>query len=100
VTAKILLLIVVFVLSLALGLWLLLGRGPRRHRAFRQAQRLLDQGNWKDALDILMSLQAEARLSPVWQDRLRAAAGECHQLAADQLLKEKQFEDAFRPPSP
>jgi tetratricopeptide (TPR) repeat protein len=96
VTAKIILLIVVFVLSLALGLWLLLGRGPRRHRAFRQAQRLLDQGKWQDALDILATLQAEARLSPVWQDRLRAAAGECHQLASDQLLKDKQFEEALR----
>jgi len=96
VTAKIILLVVVFVFSLALGLWLLLGRGPRRHRAFRQAQRLLEQGNWKDALDILTELQAESRLSPVWQDRLRAAAGECHQLATDQLLKEKQFEEALR----
>jgi tetratricopeptide (TPR) repeat protein len=96
VTVTLLLLIVVFVLSLALGLWLLLGRGPRRHRAYRNAQRLLDQGNWNQALDTLTALQAEGRLSPVWQDRLRAAAGECHQQAADQLLKEKQFEEALR----
>lgn len=95
-TAKILLLAVVFVFSLALCLWLLLGGGPRRHRAFRRAQRLLEEGNWKDALEILTSLNEEGRLSPVWQDRLRVAAGECHQLAADQLLKEKQFEEALR----
>jgi tetratricopeptide (TPR) repeat protein len=96
VTAKIIFLIVVFVFSLALCLWLLLGRGPRRHRAFRQAQRLLEEGNWKDALDILTTLQDESHLSPVWQDRLRAASGECHQQAADQLLKDKQFEEALR----
>jgi tetratricopeptide (TPR) repeat protein len=96
VTGKIILLAIVFVFSLALGLWLLLGRGPRRHRAFRQAQRLLERGNWKDALDILTVLIAEPRLSPVWQDRLRAAIGECHQLATDQLLKDKQFEEALR----
>jgi Flp pilus assembly protein TadD len=96
VTAKIILLIVVFVLSLALGLWLLLERGPRRHRAFRNAQRLLEQDNWKDALDILTALQTEGRLSAIWQDRLRAVSGECHQRAADQLLKEKQFEEALR----
>jgi tetratricopeptide (TPR) repeat protein len=96
VTAKIILLVVVFVFSLALCLWLLLGRGPRRHRAFRQAQWLLDRGNWKDALDILTALQDEARLPPVWQERIRAAAGECHQLAADQLLKDRQFEEALR----
>ncbi len=93
--AKIYLLIVVFVLSLALCLWLLLGRGPRRHRAFRHAQRLLEQGDWKSALDIVTALQAEARLSTVWQDRLRTVAGESHQFAADQMLKEKHFEEAL-----
>jgi tetratricopeptide (TPR) repeat protein len=96
VTVKILLLIVVFLLSLALCLWLMLGRGPRRHRAFRHAQRLLEQGDWKEALDIVTALLAEPRLSNVWQDRLRATAGEAHQLAADHLLKEKQFEEALR----
>jgi tetratricopeptide (TPR) repeat protein len=96
VIAKIILVIGVFVFSLALCLWLLLGRGPRRHRAFRQAQRLIEQGNWKEALDILTALNVEGRLSPVWQDRLRSAQGECHLLAADQLLKKKQFEDALR----
>jgi len=95
VTAKIILLLVVFLLSLALCLWLLLGRGPRRHRAFRHAQRLFDQGDWKAALEIVTALQAESRLSTVWQDRLRALAGECHQLAADQMLKEKNFEQAL-----
>ncbi|MHB1422585.1 MAG: tetratricopeptide repeat protein [Gemmataceae bacterium] len=93
---KIILLAVVFLFSLALGLWLLLGRGPRRHRVFRQAQRLLERGNWKEALDILATLNEESRLSPVWRERLRAIVGECHQLAADQLLKEKQFEEALR----
>jgi tetratricopeptide (TPR) repeat protein len=96
VTFKILLPVVVFVFSLALCLWLILGRGPRRHRAFRQAQRLLDEGKWKDALDILTALNEESSLSLMWQDRIRALAGECHQLAADQLLKEKQFEEALR----
>jgi tetratricopeptide (TPR) repeat protein len=96
VNAKILLLLVVFVLSLALGLWLLLGRGPRRYRAFRRAHLLLEQGQWKEALDILTALQTEPRLSAVWQDRLRSTAGEAHQRGVDPLLKEKQFEEALR----
>jgi tetratricopeptide (TPR) repeat protein len=95
VTFKILLLVVVFVFSLALCLWLILGPGPRRHRAFRQAQRLLDESNWKDALEILTAIGEESGLSPAWLDRIRELAGECHQLAADQLLKEKQFEEAL-----
>jgi tetratricopeptide (TPR) repeat protein len=96
VNAKIILLILVFVLSLALCLWLLLGRGPRRHRAFRNAQRLLDLGDWQEALDIVTALQAESRLSPVWGDRLRSTAGEAHQRGAEQMLKEKNFEEALR----
>jgi tetratricopeptide (TPR) repeat protein len=96
VAVKIILPAVLFVFLLVLLLWLLLGRGPRWRRAFRQAQRLLDHGNWKDALDILTFLNAETGSSPTWQDRLRAATGACHQLAADQLLKEKQFEDALQ----
>ncbi len=93
---KIIPLVVFFGFLLVLFLWLLLGRGPRRRRAFGKAQWLLDQGNWKDALDILTLLNSEGSLSPTWQDRLRVAAGECHQLAAGQLLKEKQFEEALR----
>jgi len=92
---KILLLVVVFAITLALCLWLILGNGPRRHRAFRQARRLLDESKWKEALDILTALSEEKSLSPVWQDRIRALSGECHQLAADQLLKEKEFEEAL-----
>ncbi|MGH7172012.1 MAG: hypothetical protein ACRELG_17190, partial [Gemmataceae bacterium] len=96
-TAKILILfLIVFGLSLVLTLWLLLGRGPRRHRAFRQAQRCLERGDWKEALQLLTALQVDAPRASLWQERLRAAAGECHQQAADQLLKEKQFEEALR----
>jgi tetratricopeptide (TPR) repeat protein len=96
VAAKIIPFVVLSVFLLLLLLWLLLGRGPRRRRAFRLAQRLLHNDDWKDALDILTFLNAEAGLSPTWQDRLRAATGYCHQVAADQLLKEKQFEEALR----
>jgi tetratricopeptide (TPR) repeat protein len=96
VTANIIPLAVLVVFLLALCLWLLLGQGPRRSRAFHQAQRLLAGGNWKGALDILTLLNAEAPIAPMWQDRFRTAVGECHQRAADQLLEEKQFEEALR----
>ena len=96
-TAKIILLSVAFLIVLALCLWLVLGRGPRRTRAFRKAQWLLEQeGEWREALDILTQLQAEVGLSSAWQDRLRAATGDAHLRGADQLLKDKQFEEALK----
>jgi tetratricopeptide (TPR) repeat protein len=96
VTVKLILPIAVFLLALALCLWLLLGRGPRRQRAFRRAQRLLEEGGWENALAIVTAIQAEPRLSPLWQERLRSLGGESHQQAADLLLKEKRFEDALK----
>ncbi len=95
-TVKLTLLIAVFVLGLALCLWLILGRGPRRQRAFRRAQRLLEEGGWAEALAIVKAIQAEPRLAPVWQERLGSLAGESHQQAADHLLKEKRFEEALQ----
>jgi tetratricopeptide (TPR) repeat protein len=96
VTAKILLPAILSLLLLVLFLWLFLGGGPRRRRAFQRAQRLLAQGHWQAALDILTMLNAQGRLSATWQEHLRIAAGECHQRAVDQLLKENQFEEALQ----
>ncbi len=96
VSPMILFFIVVVFLSLGLGLWLLLGRGPRRQRAFRRAHQSLERGDWRGALDVFSTLTAQGKLSAAWQERLRTASGEAHQLGADQLLKENQFEEALR----
>jgi tetratricopeptide (TPR) repeat protein len=85
----------IVVLGVVLGLWLVLGRGPRRLRSFRRAQRLLEQGSWTEALQILVGLQADPGLSSAWLSRLRSATGECHQRATDQALKDKRFEDGM-----
>src|SRR4051794_22543057 len=84
-------------LLLLLVLWQLAGRGPRRRRALRRAQRLLRQGAWQDALALVGSVQAEGRVSPAWRGRLRAMAGQAHQVAAEQLLKNKQYEEGLGP---
>jgi tetratricopeptide (TPR) repeat protein len=77
---------------LVLVLWQAFGLGPRRARAYRRAQRQLDAGQWQAAL---------ARLGPylgatseTWRKRLRHLAGECHQYALEEAIKEKRFEDA------
>jgi tetratricopeptide (TPR) repeat protein len=84
-------LVAVFVLVM---LWLLVGPAPRRRRTLGRAQRLVEQGKWHDALQLLGTLPAEG-LSAAWRSRLNAVAGEAHQLAADEALKQKRFEDAL-----
>ena len=81
-------------LMVGMGLYLLVGPGPVRSRAYHRARRALEQGDWKTALTTVESLQG-ARVPPPWQDKLRSLAGECRQVAADAALKAGQYEDAL-----
>src|SRR6266478_5223446 len=88
--------VVVFaVLALALGLWLLFGRGPRRRRGEQRARQLLQQGDWETALAIVHALQKRGRLSTAWTGRLRSLEGECQRIAADAALADKRYEDSL-----
>jgi tetratricopeptide (TPR) repeat protein len=89
------LVLLAFVLVLVGG-WLIFGRGPRRGRAYRRAQRLLHAGNWSEALARTQELQAGGALSVAWQGRLRNAEGECHHMAGDQTLADQRFEEAWQ----
>src|SRR5262249_36776264 len=77
-------------------LWLLLGRGPRRSRAYHRARRLLENGAWPEALTICKQLQAEGALSSVWDGRLRSTEGECYHTAADAALREQHYEESWQ----
>jgi tetratricopeptide (TPR) repeat protein len=88
--------LVLAAIVLVLLLWLAFGRGPRRRRAFARAGRLLEAGNWAEALTITEGLRASGGLSAQWQARLRNLAGECHQRAAEEALKDKRYEDALQ----
>jgi tetratricopeptide (TPR) repeat protein len=81
--------------ALLVGLWLAFGPGPRRARDYRRARHLAGRGEWPAALALAQKLQAEPGLSPYWRDQLRTLAGDCHQLAADQALKELRFEEGL-----
>src|SRR5437763_60290 len=82
-------------IGLCVLLYLAFGPGPRRRRAFGRASRLLDQGEWSAALEIIRRIR-QRRLSPAWGGRVRQAEGECHQQAADEALRGRRYEDALR----
>jgi tetratricopeptide (TPR) repeat protein len=88
--------VVLAALALVLGIafYFLAFPGPRRWRAFHRAQKLLDAGAWPEALVRVTALRPERR-SAAWRGRLRNLAGECHQRAVDQALKERKFEEAL-----
>src|SRR5262249_7094609 len=74
-------------LAVAILVWLILGRGPRRGRDYRRAQHILHQGNWQEALNVIHGLQGAGRLSAAWQGRLRNVEGERHHAAGDAALR-------------
>jgi tetratricopeptide (TPR) repeat protein len=78
-----------------LVLWQALGRGPRRRRAFRRAQKLLRTNDWRAALGLVHDMQGRGRLSAAWQDRLRRLEAVCHRAAADAFLGQKEYEKAL-----
>jgi Flp pilus assembly protein TadD len=82
-------------LLLLLALWLLLGRGPRRRRAWRRAQRLLQQGAWSDAVALVREQQNRGPHSATWQKRLDTLEGDCLHAAAETALQQHNFEDAL-----
>src|SRR5262249_2638114 len=71
------------------------GPGPRRVRAYRRAQRLLNEGAWEPALALAESLRSNPNLSKLWKQRLDKLAGEGHEQAAADAIKGRRYEDAL-----
>ncbi len=84
----------VVVLGLVVG-WLIFGHGPRRGRAFARAERLLEEGDWEAARQLVLDLQSQGGHSQGWQERLRQLDSECLRRAAEQSLRDKQFDESL-----
>jgi tetratricopeptide (TPR) repeat protein len=87
-------LVIALAIGISAGVWLALGRGPRRVRAYRRARRLVGRGAWAEALALAEAWQANG-LPPTWRDHFRAVAGDCHQYIADAAIKDLRFEEGL-----
>jgi tetratricopeptide (TPR) repeat protein len=74
--------------------WQVFGPGPIRGRKLSRANYLLKDGDWEAALDLIEPISHE-QLNPTWQDRVDHALGECYDLATEQALKDKRYEEAL-----
>lgn len=84
---------VIAALVLLAGLWFWLAPGPRLSRRLARARRLLRAGQWQSALSLLAGLQQQ-RLSARWDKKVKDTLAECHRSAAQEHLRDKQFEKA------
>lgn len=80
---------------LAVLAWLVLGRGPRRLRAYRRGQRRLKRGEWAEGLAQAEKLRGIGTLPPVWQGRADRLAGDCHRQASGGYLTDKKYEESL-----
>ena len=79
--------------GLLVGLYLVFGPGPVRGRAYARGRKLLEAGEWRDAL-ALAERHLGRGLSPLWSAKMASLAGDSHQLALDDALKAREFEVA------
>lgn len=86
---------VVIAAGAAVGLWFLLGPGPRRARLGKRAGQLLAAGNWQQALAMVRREQENQPPQP-WKDRLQLLQAECLHAAGNAGLSEGRYEDAFQ----
>jgi tetratricopeptide (TPR) repeat protein len=82
--------------ALAVTLWLVFGRAPRRKRAYKRGQTFLHDGQWEEALAAAREILRLGRMPRTWEGRLRNLQGECHHVAGDQALKAKDYEGALK----
>ncbi len=80
---------------LALVLWLVFGRGPRRRRGMKRARLRLREGAWPDALERVRKLRHLGRPSRGWQKTFDHFEAECLGAAAKAALDEGDFEQAL-----
>jgi len=87
-----LILLPVVLCGLAVTLYLIFGRGPRFQRAYRQIQRLLQEGKFTAALAAVRQAQQAGPHPAAWEGQLRNAEGEGLRQAGAAALTEQQYE--------
>ena len=86
--------VAVVALGLFAALFFAFAPGPRRGRAFRVAQKQLDDGDWESALGSVEAMRP-GRLPESWRKRLDDLAGEAHQRGLDDAIKGRRFDAAL-----
>src|SRR5262245_15278251 len=76
-------------------LWLVLGPGPRRSRAWKRAAQLANSGQWQEALELARSVRAAGSPQASWQRAWAGLEGSCLQAGAETLLREKRYEESL-----
>src|SRR5438128_11573508 len=70
----------------AVGLWRIVGGGPRRSRAYKRARERLAAGDWQAAQFAVQEIRKAGVFTPDWAGRVNNLEGECLRRAGDAAL--------------
>ena len=77
------------------GLWRLVGKGPKRNRAYKRARDLLAAGDWQGAKLAVQEIRAVGIPNPIWAGRINNLEGEVLRRTADAALEAGKYEEAL-----
>src|SRR5262245_1814685 len=80
----------------AIGLWRMVGKGPRRRRAYQRARTLLAAGDWQGARAAIQELRETGIATPDWAGRVNNLEGECLRAAGESSLAAGKYEEALQ----
>jgi tetratricopeptide (TPR) repeat protein len=86
----------VLLVAVAVGLWRMLGKGPRRKRAYQRARTLLAAGDWQGARAAINELRQTGIDTPDWAGRINNLEGECLRAAGEASLAAGKYEEALQ----
>jgi tetratricopeptide (TPR) repeat protein len=87
--------IVLALVAAMIGVWRVVGKGPRRSRAYARARELLAKGDWQGAKLAVQEIRESGIPSPEWAGRVNNLEGEVQRGAGDAALAAGKYEEAL-----
>src|SRR5580700_9847731 len=85
----------VALIAAGIGLWRVVGKGPRRSRAYKRAREMLAKGDWQGAKLAVQEIREAGIPSPEWAGRVNNLEGETQRRAGDSALTAGKYEEAL-----
>src|SRR5580765_4823867 len=83
-------------LAASIGLWRVVGKGPRRNRAYNRARELLARGDWQGAKLAIQEIRQAGIPAPDWAGRVNNLEGESLRAAGEASLEAAKYEEALQ----
>jgi tetratricopeptide (TPR) repeat protein len=88
--------VVLLLAAAGVGVWRMIGKGPRRRRTYQRARTLLTAGDWQGAKRAIQELRETGIATADWAGRVNNLEGECLRAAGESALAAGNYEQALQ----